>query len=292
VTAQNAPALSVIVPCLNAAATIRGQLDALARQEWSMPWELIVSDGGSTDGTVAVVEGFRERLPLRIVDSSARRGNAHGRNVGARAAGAPALVFCDADDEVGDGWLAAIGDALERHDFVSSRVDVDALNAPSLRTHRPHTGGRMLPRTPFPPYMPYAGTCSLGVRTALYERLGGFDERLHLADDDLAIRAALAGTEIVLVHDALVHVRHRDRPGDIFAQARRYSRDWAFFQRRYASPAFRVPPVAWLLHGWRWIALGLPWLRSREGRARLAWAVGWQLGRYEGSLRHRVFSIC
>ncbi|MBF2059991.1 glycosyltransferase family 2 protein, partial [Fischerella thermalis] len=41
--------VSVIIPCLNAAETIGVQLEALANQQWSQPWEVIIADNGSTD---------------------------------------------------------------------------------------------------------------------------------------------------------------------------------------------------------------------------------------------------
>jgi glycosyltransferase involved in cell wall biosynthesis len=41
--------LSVIIPCYNGAETIAAQLEALAGQQWSGQWEVIVSDNGSTD---------------------------------------------------------------------------------------------------------------------------------------------------------------------------------------------------------------------------------------------------
>jgi glycosyltransferase involved in cell wall biosynthesis len=40
--------LSVVVPCLNGAKHIGTQLMALAKQDWSEPWEVVVSDNGST----------------------------------------------------------------------------------------------------------------------------------------------------------------------------------------------------------------------------------------------------
>src|SRR5262245_10940945 len=116
------------------AATIGAQLEALANQSWSEPWEIIVSDNGSRDDSVRVVERYAARIPhLRLVDSSDRRGAAHARNVGARAAAAPALAFCDADDEVGAGWVAAMGTALATHDFVACRIDVGKLNQDWVR---------------------------------------------------------------------------------------------------------------------------------------------------------------
>src|SRR5687767_27975 len=95
---EDVPAVSVIIACLNAAETISGQLEALAAQTWSRPWEVIVADNGSSDDSRSVVERFRDRLPaLRIVDASAKRGQPYALNVAAREARGTALAFCDAD---------------------------------------------------------------------------------------------------------------------------------------------------------------------------------------------------
>jgi glycosyltransferase involved in cell wall biosynthesis len=50
--------LSVIIPCLNGAATIATQLAALARQQWDQPWEIVVADNGSTDESAGIVERY------------------------------------------------------------------------------------------------------------------------------------------------------------------------------------------------------------------------------------------
>ena len=64
------PMLSVVVPVLDAEDVVSGQLEALASQEWSRPWEVVVADNGSTDGTIAVIERYRARLPaVRVVDA-------------------------------------------------------------------------------------------------------------------------------------------------------------------------------------------------------------------------------
>ncbi|HKV06504.1 MAG TPA: glycosyltransferase family A protein, partial [Thermoanaerobaculia bacterium] len=129
--------LSVVIPCLNAADTLGVQLEALAGQSWPGEWEVIVADNGSTDGSREVVERYRDRLPnLRLVDASDKRGQAHARNVGAAAATGEAFLFCDADDEVAPGWLAALGRVLEDREFVACRYDNEKLNPEWVRrTH-------------------------------------------------------------------------------------------------------------------------------------------------------------
>ena len=49
--------MSVVIPAWNAAATLEVQLEALARQVVEAPWEVVVVDNASVDGTRAVVEG-------------------------------------------------------------------------------------------------------------------------------------------------------------------------------------------------------------------------------------------
>jgi glycosyltransferase involved in cell wall biosynthesis len=280
--------LSVILPVLNAADVVSGQLDALARQEWAEPWEVVVADNGSTDMTIDVVERYRERLPaLRVVDASARRGQAHALNAGARAAAAENVVFCDADDEVAPGWVAAMGEALAEHAFVACRSEAGKLNEPWVEETREAQPAGALSTVPFPPFAPYAGSGGLGVRRAVHEQLGGFDESMPaLFDVDFCLRAQAAGIELVLVPDALLHYRYRTGWGATFNQARVYAEQMAFVQRRHGEKGAKSRP--WLLRGWKPIARLVPSVHRRSSRARLAWLLGWQLGRYVGSVKHRV----
>jgi glycosyltransferase involved in cell wall biosynthesis len=285
--------LSVIVPVLNAAGVVTGQLEALARQEWGRPWEVVVADNGSTDSTIEVVEGYRARLPaLRVVDASGQRGQAHALNVGARAALAEGVVFCDADDEVAPGWVAAMGEALADHELVACRSEAGKLNEPWVEETREAQPVGALSTVPFPPFAPYAGSGGLGVRRAVHERLGGFDESMPaLFDVDFCLRARAQGIELTLVPEALLHYRYRTGWGATFRQARIYAEQMALVQRRHqekGSPGRNRRP--WLVRGWKPIASSLVSVHRRSSRAKLAWQLGWQLGRYVGSVRHRVLA--
>lgn len=284
--------LSVVIPVLEAAEVISGQLDALADQNWSQPWEVVVADNGSTDATIAVVERYRERLPaLRVVDASDRRGPAHARNVGLREAQAEAVAFCDADDEVAPGWVAAMGEALSRFELVACRSEPTKLNEPWVAETREAQPPGALSTVPFAPFAPYAGAGGLGVTRRVHERLGGFDESMPALEDvDYCLRARAEGIELELVPDALLHYRYRTGWRATFRQARTYAEQMARVQRAYEDKDARPRGRPWLLRGWKPILSALPSLHRRGSRAKLAWLLGWQVGRYVGSVRYRVLA--
>jgi len=283
--------LSVVMPCLNAAATIGVQLEALAGQVWEGEWEVVVADNGSTDRSREIVESYRGRLPrLKLVDASDRRGQAHARNAGAAAASGDAFLFCDADDEVAPGWLAALGRALAVHEFVACRYDNQKLNPAWVqRTHlNPQREG--LTAYDYPSFLPHAGGGGLGVRRAVHEAVGGFDESLPaLEDTDYCWRIQLAGHGFHFAPDAVVNIRHRHDPRSIFRQGVSYGRHNVLIYSRYRS---RGMPRLGVLPGilrWGMLLLKTPlMLLTREGRSRWLWQMGWRLGRIQGCFVYGV----
>lgn len=283
--------LSVVIPCLNAEATLGAQLEALARQSWPGEWEVIVADNGSTDHSREIVERYRGRIPgLRLVNASDRRGQAHARNMGAAAAAGDAFLFCDADDEVGAGWLAAMGRALAVNDFVACRYDQEKLNPVAVRrTHlNPQKDG--LTRYDYPDFLPHAGGGGLGVRRRVHEAVGGFDETLPaLEDTDYCWRIQLAGFGFHFVPEAVVHIRHRHDLGSIYRQGVSYGKHNVLIYSRYRSKG--MPRLGWVPGLLRWgklIARTPLMVLTREGRARWLWQLGWRVGRLEGCFKYRV----
>jgi len=282
-----------VIPALDAADDIAGQLDALAAQEWDEPWEVVVADNGSTDGTRAVVGRYADRLPaLRVVDASQPAGQAHALNAGVESARAEAVAFCDADDEVAPGWVAAMGEALARHELVACQSDTAKLNEPWIQGTREGQVPGRLSTVSFPPYAPYAGSGGLGVRRSTHARLGGFDETMFvLFDVDFCLRAHKAGIELVLVPDALLHYRYRSGWRSVFHQARVYAEQMALVQKRHEDRAARAPGRRpWILRGWKPVLACVGSAHRRAGRAKLAWLLGWQVGRYVGSVKYRVLA--
>jgi len=116
--------ISVVVPVLNDREGMSELLAALAEQRRA-PGECVVVDGGSTDGTVQLLQTWRGPFPLRII-SRPGRNIAAARNAGIRAARYDWIACTDAGCRPAPGWLAAIDAARGSADFVAGVVAVEA----------------------------------------------------------------------------------------------------------------------------------------------------------------------
>jgi glycosyltransferase involved in cell wall biosynthesis len=276
--------LSVVIPCLNGAAYLRAQLEALAAQDWPGEWEIIVADNGSTDGSMEIVREFQSRLPgLRAVDASARRGQPYALNTGAGAARGDAVLFIDVDDQVGAGWLAAMARALETHDFVASRVDTKKFNPSWLHWMRPQDQG--LQRYKHPPFLPYAGGGTIGLKRTIFEATGGFDESLpYVHDTDLCWKVQLLGTPLHFIPGAVIHMRMRHTLRGLFRQARAWGEYNAILQKRYRPPDAPGPSLRATLAPWKDLLWALLRVRGRAGLAHWVWNLGWRIGKMRAGL--------
>jgi GT2 family glycosyltransferase len=239
------PEVSVLIPVRNGMPHLSEQLDALARQTYPGPWEAIVSDNGSTDGSLRFIEAVQTRLPLRIVDSRQAAGRSGALAVAAEAARGRLLLFCDADDVVADDWVERMVAALERHPAVGGFLDEEALNPPSVRAWRPAATPGELP-APFG-LLPAPIGANCGVWREAYEKVGGFDERFRGAaaeETDLFWRLQLAGYQLGYAPAAVVAYRHRPTLRGMLRQWRGYGRGRAHLAARYQELGL-LPTESW-----------------------------------------------
>jgi glycosyltransferase involved in cell wall biosynthesis len=285
------PALvSVVVPARDAARTLPQQLDAIAKQDYAGPWELIVALNGGRDATGEAAADWIGRHGLgRLVDASAQPGPGRARNRGVAAAAGDFLAFCDADDVVSPEWLRALVSAAENADIVTGPHSPELLNAPPVRSCQSVSP----PDKCFHDFLPIAAGSNCGVWREVFDALGGFDER-SLPGEDVCFswRAQLRGFRFGVADEAVVHKRFR---GSRLAMARQYFRYgigdvWLY--SRYRSAGMRRRDRRTVLHEWRAIARGLPAHAGTPGRwGRVMQRAALAGGRLTASVRYRALYL-
>jgi glycosyltransferase involved in cell wall biosynthesis len=105
------PSLSVVMPCFNQARFVRESVQSVLRQSYPH-LELLVVDGGSTDGTVDIL---RELAPGVRWISEPDRGQADALNKGFQMSRGDVLGWLNADDLYEDGALFAVGEYFSSH---------------------------------------------------------------------------------------------------------------------------------------------------------------------------------
>jgi len=178
------------------------------------PYELIVVDNGSTDGTV---EYFRSQSEVTLIANSENRGFPAAVNQGLRVARGDQILLLNNDTLLTTGWLRRMLDTLQRDPRiglvgpVSNSVsgpqevpvryrDLSGLDGFAWDWGRQHAGQiHDLDRL--------VGFCLL-VRREVLDKVGELDERFGLGnfeDDDYCRRARLAGFRTVVAVDSFVH---------------------------------------------------------------------------------------
>ena len=94
------PVISVIVPVFNVASYLETGLDSLLAQDISEPFEIILIDDASTDGSLAICQKSASEYPDRftLIECESNRGVSVARNLGLDRARGRYLVFFDPDD--------------------------------------------------------------------------------------------------------------------------------------------------------------------------------------------------
>jgi succinoglycan biosynthesis protein ExoA len=111
---QRRPLISVIIPTLNEEAYISAVLDdMLAQERLDADVEVLVADGGSTDKTREIVEQYKSRGNVRLIDNP-KRHQVSGYNLAIKAARGSIICIAHAHARFSTTYLAACLDVRER----------------------------------------------------------------------------------------------------------------------------------------------------------------------------------
>ncbi|MCC7352959.1 MAG: glycosyltransferase [Anaerolineae bacterium] len=266
------PFVTVIVPVYNEAAHLADCLASLLAQDYPPPrMEILVADGGSTDGSQAIVEGFARRDPRVRLLMNPRRIAAAGLNLGLRAARGDVIARADGHAVLAPDYLRRCVDALRPADVAGVGGPLRGVGqgpvgrAVALALASPFGAGDSAYHLAQSGRPREADTVYLGAYTrAWLERVGGYNEKLAANEDyELNFRLRRAGGRILLVPEISSQTRVRETLGALARQYAGYGFWKAQMLRRHpASLRVRqaVPPlwVAVLALG----ALGSFWSRT------------------------------
>ncbi len=194
--AVDLPSISIVTICKNASATISRTLESVARCDYPR-LEYVVVDGGSTDGTVALIRRHRVRIDKFICEADA--GISDALNKGVRASAGDYHLVVHADDTMVPEALSVLAQCARtrQSSVVSGSVLVVGARGP-VRRFKPQP--RLLTRKMSIPHM---GSI---IKKDAWAAVGGYDLRKSIAMDHLLMLKILKrfGPDAFSVVDTIV----------------------------------------------------------------------------------------
>lgn len=217
-TAVNKQLVSIIILTWNQLQFTQACLESINRNT-SEPYQLIMVDNSSTDGTV---QWLRDQAQadsrITVIENAENLGFAAGCNQGIREAQGEFILLLNNDTVVTPGWLAGMNELLDRYPdagiigpMTNSASGVQVIKAPDYidleelpawaATFRENNRYRVIRQRRI------VGFCML-FRKKLVEKIGLLDESFgsgNFEDDDYCLRAELAGYHNMIAGDVFVH---------------------------------------------------------------------------------------
>ncbi|HZN69354.1 MAG TPA: glycosyltransferase family 2 protein [Tepidisphaeraceae bacterium] len=266
--AAEPPDVSVVVVTYNNLLFTKLCLGSLIRHTSEPPFEVIVVDNGSTDGTREYLCAVAEANPnVEVVLNRNNRGFAAANNQGLALAKGRTLILLNNDTVLPQGWMSRLVAHVEDPTVglvgpVTNRIGNEAEIEVTYRDY----GGmlrfaeeRARAEAGRSFDIPMPAMFCLAMRRDVYERIGPLDERFEvglLEDDDYARRARDAGYRLVCAEDVFVHHFGQASFGELVptgdymrllkANQRRYEEKWGEpwkpYRRRTSRRYARLVP--------------------------------------------------
>ncbi|MEN6520918.1 MAG: glycosyltransferase [Armatimonadota bacterium] len=233
-------------------------------QYTNVPYELIVVDNCSTDGTADYLDSLTDRWEkseiengfckaVKVIKNSENLGYAAGNNCGIAASTGDYVLLLNNDVVVTPGWLERLVRPMEYHsgvgitgpmsNFVSgsqlvkhacyNKSTLEGLNEFAAELAKEYNGEILS-------HVRVVGFSMLISRSVI-EEVGGLDTRYGLGnfeDDDYCIRAVIAGFSVLIVKDCFVHhFGSQTFAGENIDRDRLIMKNWELFKEKWGLPS-------------------------------------------------------
>ena len=187
---------SVIILTMNGLGLIRDCISSIQRNT-KLPYEIIVVDQASTDGTLEYLGGIRG-VRKKVIRNVSNTGFSKGNNQGIAVAEGWYIVLINNDTIVGKGWLSVLLLRLQDHD-----VGVVGVSGGILDREFRHRGCAFSPGKE----VDYIEGWCLATKTNVIQKIGVLDERftpIYSEDVDFCLRVRRAGWKVVCAERPVV----------------------------------------------------------------------------------------
>ncbi|MCI5135329.1 MAG: glycosyltransferase [Candidatus Electrothrix sp. AW2] len=222
--------ISVITVVFNGEKHLEEAIKSVLAQNYPL-LEYIIIDGGSTDGTLEIIENYQNLFASIIVISEKDQGIYDAMNKGLVRATGDIIGILNSDDYYFDNSLEKVEKFfIDRNcDFVYGSIkkitsdgEISGITHPVKDIYNKYN---MIYDIPFP-------HPALFVRKSVYDKVGLFDTSLKIsADRDFIIRMIRSGVSGVNAEDCLVAFRDSGISSGIFVSYKEYS----YIARKYGE---------------------------------------------------------
>ncbi len=205
-TKVQSPELSVVIPFYGNKDDLSRCLEGLRNQTCKQEFEIIIAESGNDTGLKELVNSSYN---AKLISSSSLMYPGKARNSGVKNSKADIIAFIDADCVPVTGWLTEIYSSLKK--------DYDVVIGPVINLHPFHPVASVDNLFLFSDFQKlrsskkfenFAG-CNFGITRSLYQKVGGFNEDMKIAEDTKFSESAIQKGKIYFNKKMIV--RHSGR---------------------------------------------------------------------------------
>lgn len=186
--------ISVITVCYNSVETIERTIKSVISQDYE-ELEYIIIDGASTDGTLDIIEKYKDKIAIYI--SEPDHGLYDAMNKGLEKASGEVFAFLNSDDYYADNVLKKVNEYFENSnaDMVSGNMYICENGINSKAVYDKSKKENMFFQVVYP-------HPALFAKKELYRKYGGFDTSYKIAaDSEWVMRVCFHGADVLCVED-------------------------------------------------------------------------------------------